>query len=79
VNFPARGIGARTLETLGDYARAIGCSLAMAVGAVSGRGGTALSAFIELIQAMRRVAETVSLAELIQHVIVHAGLKTYYE
>ena len=79
VNFPARGIGARTLETLGDHARAIGCSLAMAVGAVSGRGGTALSAFIELIQAMRRVAETVSLAELIQHVIEHAGLKTYYE
>lgn len=79
VNFPARGIGARTLETLSDHAREIGCNLAMAVGAVSGRGGASLSAFLELINSMRAVAEEVTLPELIQHVIEHSGLQVYYE
>ncbi len=39
VNFPARGIGARTLEQLQDAARASGRSLAQSVGAVGGKGG----------------------------------------
>ena len=36
VNFPARGIGARTLEQLQDAARASGRSLAQSVAAVPG-------------------------------------------
>lgn len=79
VNFPARGIGARTVETLSDHAREIGCSLANAVGAVSGRGGNSLASFIALIHSMRSVAEEVTLPELIQHVIEHSGLQLHYE
>ena len=79
VNFPARGIGARTLETLSDHAREIGCNLAMAVGAMSGRAANNLNAFLELIASMRAVAKEVTLPELIQHVIEHSGLKLYYE
>ena len=37
VNFPARGIGARSLEQLQDVARATGCSLHDAVSALTGR------------------------------------------
>src|SRR5690606_2581660 len=39
VNFPARGIGARTLEQLGDLAREHGVSLFRAVPFVPGKGG----------------------------------------
>ena len=39
VNFPARGIGARTIEQLQDAARASGRSLWQSVGAVPGKGG----------------------------------------
>jgi DNA helicase-2/ATP-dependent DNA helicase PcrA len=39
VNFPTRGIGARTIEQLQDAARASGRSLVQSVGAVAGRGG----------------------------------------
>jgi DNA helicase-2/ATP-dependent DNA helicase PcrA len=46
VNFPPRGIGARTLETLQDTARAAGCSLHDAVTAVGGAAGTKLQAFV---------------------------------
>jgi DNA helicase-2/ATP-dependent DNA helicase PcrA len=39
VNFPARGIGARSIEQLQDAARASGRSLAQSVGAVAGKAG----------------------------------------
>ncbi|CAM5203652.1 DNA 3'-5' helicase OS=Castellaniella defragrans OX=75697 GN=HNR28_000323 PE=3 SV=1 [Castellaniella defragrans] len=45
VNFPARGIGARTLEQLADAAAQIGVSLASAVPYVSGKGGASLARF----------------------------------
>ena len=38
VNFPPRGIGARSIEQLQDVARAAGCSLHDAVSAVTGQG-----------------------------------------
>jgi DNA helicase II / ATP-dependent DNA helicase PcrA len=39
VNFPPRGIGARTLEQLQDAAKGTGRSLYAAVGGVAGKGG----------------------------------------
>src|SRR5258706_3131675 len=53
VNFPARGIGARTIEQLQDAARGTGRSLAQSVGAVAGKGGSNLQAVISMIDAMR--------------------------
>ncbi|NLY65363.1 MAG: UvrD-helicase domain-containing protein [Alcaligenaceae bacterium] len=79
VNFPTRGIGARTLENLTDASREIGCSLAYGVGAVPGKGGTNLAQFVQLVKDMGSVAETVSLPELVQHVIEVSGLKQHYE
>ena len=43
VNFPTRGIGARTLELLQDAARASGRSLGQSVAAVAGKGGANLA------------------------------------
>lgn len=79
VNFPTRGIGARTLENLTDAARQIGCSMAHAIGAVSGKGGSNLASFVQLIKQMAEVGKTVTLPELVQHVIETSGLKQHYE
>ncbi len=79
VNFPTRGIGARTLENLTDSARQIGCNLIHAVGAVSGRSGTKLVAFARLIETLREEAQALTLPDLIRHVSDVSGLNAHYE
>jgi len=66
VNFPPRGIGARTLEQLQDVARGRGTSLwqAAASGAVGGKAGNSLATFIKTIERLR--AETASLPLMMQ-------------
>jgi DNA helicase-2/ATP-dependent DNA helicase PcrA len=53
VNFPPRGIGARSLEQLQDVARDTGCSLHDAVSAVPGKAGANLGAFVAKIDVLR--------------------------
>ncbi|NYT79398.1 UvrD-helicase domain-containing protein [Alcaligenaceae bacterium] len=79
VNFPTRGIGARTLEQLGDIARQQNSSLFRAVPAMSGKGGTNLMRFAELIQQMAHEAQILSLPELVEHVVHHSGLLAHYQ
>ena len=45
VNFPPRGIGARTIEHLQDAAKARGASLHAAIDALAGKSGSALAGF----------------------------------
>ncbi|HET9339930.1 MAG TPA: UvrD-helicase domain-containing protein [Casimicrobiaceae bacterium] len=81
VNFPPRGIGARSLEQLQDVARGRGTSLwqAAASGAVGGKAGSSLATFVRLVEKLR--AETVSLPlpEAVEHVIEGSGLKAHYK
>jgi DNA helicase-2/ATP-dependent DNA helicase PcrA len=84
VNFPARGIGARTLENLADEAIAAGVSLwQTACGRSSRRSastkGTGLPVFVALIGSLRRACEGLPLPEQVEHVIEASGLKAYYE
>jgi DNA helicase-2/ATP-dependent DNA helicase PcrA len=79
VNFPTRGIGARTLEQLADTARQQDSSLFRAVPLMSGKGGGNLSRFAELIQQMAHEAQILSLPELIDHVVHHSGLLAHYQ
>ncbi len=78
VNFPARGIGARSVEQLQDAARASGRSLAQSVGAVPGKAGANLQAFVALIDAMRSATAGLTLREIIEHVLQHTGLIDFY-
>jgi len=81
VNFPGRGIGARTIELLQDAARAgpNGTrSLVQSVGAVAGKGGNALTAFVALIDSMRRATQGSTLREIIEHVLNASGLEAFY-
>ena len=79
VNFPPRGIGARTLEQLADAARAAGQSLYGAVGALKGRAGANLSSFVQLIESLRIETASLPLAEIVDAVIQRSGLTAHYQ
>jgi DNA helicase-2/ATP-dependent DNA helicase PcrA len=78
VNFPARGIGARTLEQLQDAAAAAQCSLYAAIGSLGGRGGASLAQFGRLIEELQSAASTRSLPELVATTIQQSGLAAHY-
>ncbi|MDO8420084.1 MAG: 3'-5' exonuclease, partial [Rubrivivax sp.] len=78
VNFPTRGIGARSLELLQDAARASARSLVQSVGAVPGKAGVNLQAFVGLIDTMRGATHGLTLREIIDHVLQHSGLLDFY-
>ncbi|HMO47173.1 MAG TPA: 3'-5' exonuclease [Rubrivivax sp.] len=78
VNFPTRGIGARTLELLQDAARSSGRSLHQSAAAVAGKGGANLLAFNALVEAMRQATRGLTLREIIEHVLEAAGLLDFY-
>lgn len=79
VNFPTRGIGARSLEQLADIARQNSSSLFRAVPYVTGRAGANLARFAQLVEQMAHEAQSLALPELIQHVIHHSGLIDHYQ
>jgi DNA helicase-2/ATP-dependent DNA helicase PcrA len=78
VNFPPRGIGARTLEQLQDAAKAGGHSLCAAVGGVAGKAGANLAAFVGLIDSLRFETANLPLAEIVEAVIDRSGLVAHY-
>ncbi len=78
VNFPTRGIGARTMEQLQDAARASGRSLYQSVGAVPGKGGANLAAFVNLVDSMRNLTLGQTLREIIEQVLESSSLADFY-
>ncbi|WP_039852865.1 UvrD-helicase domain-containing protein [Hylemonella gracilis] len=82
VNFPPRGIGARSIEQLQDAARAAnqgaGSSLHAAVNAMSGKAGANLSAFVAKIDVLREQTQGLTLREIIELVLEHSGLVEHY-
>jgi DNA helicase-2/ATP-dependent DNA helicase PcrA len=78
VNFPARGIGARTLEQLADAARAHDTSLYGAVARVAGKGGSNLAQFATLIGRMADETRELPLPEMVEHVLEASGLLEHY-
>lgn len=78
VNFPTRGIGARTIEQLQDAARSSGRSLYQSVAAVAGKGGSNLTAFNTLIERLREDTRGATLREIIETVLQRSGLVEFY-
>ena len=79
VNFPTRGIGARTLEQLQDIAKALNSSLWGAVQHATGAGAAKLMAFARMIDSMRFDTQHLPLSELVDHVTTHSGLIAHYK
>ena len=78
VNFPVRGIGARTLEQLQDAARVSGRSLMQSVGAVAGKGGSSLQGFAALVESMRVATLGMTLRQIIEQVVEASRLADFY-
>ncbi len=79
VNFPTRGIGARSLEVLTDAARVYNTSLYATVPHLSGKPGTSLAQFVRLIEDLRRDTAGLPLPELVDHVLDLSGLRAHYK
>ena len=80
VNFPPRGVGARTLEALQDQARSTGTSLWQAARAttVGGKAGASVAAFLKEIDAMRAATAELPLPQRVEHVVHASGLRDHY-
>ena len=78
VNFPPRGIGARSLEQLQDLARATGCALSDAVSGLSGKAGSNIGGFLAGIDVLREQTQGLSLRDIISATLDHSGLLTHY-
>ncbi len=79
VNFPARGIGTRSLEQLQDLARTTGCSLHDAVSALGGRAGATIAGFVAKIDVLREQASGKILRDIVALMLEHSGLVAHYK
>ena len=91
VNLPPRGLGAKSLETLRERARAAGTSLweaaaaapaspaANPAAALAGRAAAALSAFLGLIDGLARETAGLALHEQVDAVLRGSGLIGHYQ
>jgi len=82
INFPTRGIGARTIEQLQESAKMNNTTLWDA----AARAGGKLSAFVGLIESLRSAmltpnsdAAILPLPEIVDHVLEHSGLLPHYK
>nr|HQU88813.1 exodeoxyribonuclease V subunit gamma [Denitromonas sp.] len=79
VNFPTRGIGARSLEALQDAARTYNSSLYATVSHLSGKPRASIGAFVQLIESLRSATANLPLPEAVDHVLDQSGLRAHYE
>ena len=78
VNFPTRGIGARSLESLQAAAHQINSSLYNAAASLTGKAGQTVGAFIRLIESLRSETANLGLPEMVEHVVEKSGLAQHY-
>ncbi|MBI1887984.1 MAG: UvrD-helicase domain-containing protein [Nitrosomonadales bacterium] len=75
INFPTRGIGARSIEQLQEAAKQHNTTLFDA----AARAGGKVTAFVALIESLRSATRELPLPEIIDHVLQHSGLAAHYQ
>ena len=75
INFPTRGIGARSIEQLQEAAKINNTTLWDA----AARAGGKVTAFVGLIESLRSATNGLPLPEIMDHVLQHSGLVTHYQ
>ncbi len=75
INFPTRGIGARSIEQLQDAAKMNGTTLWDA----AARAGGKISGFVALIESLRSATRDLPLPEIIDHVLELSGLVPHFK
>ncbi len=84
VNFPPRGIGARSVEQVQDLATRHGVSMhaaavaGIANGDIAGRSASAIGGFLKMIEALKVSAAKVTLPELVDEALAISGLRAHY-
>ncbi len=80
VNFPPRGIGAKSIENLQQVATATGVTLwqAACAGGAGSRAHVAMAQFIGLIEGMRIATKGLALPEIVRHLLDASTLKALY-
>lgn len=79
VNFPPRGIGARSLEQLQDAAVQSQESLYRSARFLSGKAGTTLASFIGMIEDLQQFAQNNPLNSVIETLCNNTGLLAHYQ
>lgn len=84
VNLPTRGIGARSLDIIREYAKGAGCSLWEASGACVGdalgpKAATAVRGFMILIERLTQEIQGLELHEQVDHVLQNSGLMEHHK
>ncbi|KAF0205219.1 MAG: DNA helicase II / ATP-dependent DNA helicase [Gallionellaceae bacterium] len=75
INFPTRGIGARSIEQLQEAAKMNLTTLWDA----AARAGGKVTAFVGLIESLRSATKDLPLPEIMDHVLQHSGLVDHYK
>jgi DNA helicase-2/ATP-dependent DNA helicase PcrA len=84
VNFPPRGIGARSVEQVQDLAQRHNQSLyaaaaaGIAKGDITGRVAASVGAFLRIVGALKASSTAVSLSELVDECLENSGLRAHY-
>ena len=81
INFPTRGIGARAIEQLQDQAKLSNCSLWEAAKEIESQNENiqkGVPFFVRLIKNLEDEIQGTSLAESIESIVTHSGLKDHY-
>jgi len=84
VNLPTRGIGARSMEIVREYARANACPLWRAAGAsiaeaLGPKAGVSMHAFMSLIERLSQEVRSLELHEQVDHMIQASGLLEHHK
>lgn len=75
INFPTRGIGARSIEQLQEAAKMNSTTLWDA----AARAGGKVSAFVALMESLRSATRELPLPEILDHVLEHSSLLAHYQ
>jgi len=84
ISNPTRGVGEKTLSKIRSAAKKDNISYIKASaklideGVISGKGGSGLRSYLELIATCRELAESNSLSELMEYIIQTSGLYAYH-
>jgi DNA helicase-2/ATP-dependent DNA helicase PcrA len=85
VNFPPRGIGARSVEQVQELATRYNVSMyeaalnGIAKGDISGRAAGAIGTFLRVIEGLKASSSAVSLAELVEEALEKGGMRAHYQ
>ncbi len=86
VNFPPRGIGARSVELVQELATRYNVSLyeaalnGIAQNTISGRSAAAIGTFLRVVEGLKAASEAnLSLAELVEETLTKSGMNSHYE